>query len=235
VQIMDRVQRLRTGWSNSLHDREELQKIQALWALNKVNFKNYAQLGALSESDYELVDKGLGTSDPTKFLDQSAGIKEAREALVRSLNNSMRSHGYDNPKDFQLPDTSELNIPAKDAIDLLGESINAQPASQHDAKGVATAMKAPEGLDQLYKVASGEGLDGKDPGSVQLREFYADPEKRAKALQYLKDASEHAPLDKVKDEATRMYNSIIGPPGGAGTDAVPVGGVRTVSRIGQGE
>jgi hypothetical protein len=109
VNVMDETQRLRTGWSNSVTDREEWQRIQANWSAAKAKGKDLLGLGALSGDDYKLLDGFLGSSDPTKFRSDAAGISQARKNVLSMFNGEAHSMGLDG--DYDPPDMSKPVAP----------------------------------------------------------------------------------------------------------------------------
>lgn len=101
VGLFDEVSRMRTGGTTSLGNSDEYQRLRTIWAAQKGVAKNLLQLGALSESDYDLMEGFLGSSDPTKFRDPFPGINQARQNVIRMTNEALRGRGLDG--NFDIP------------------------------------------------------------------------------------------------------------------------------------
>jgi hypothetical protein len=114
ARLMDEVTRLRSGWTSDSARSEEWQRIKANWAQVKGLAKNLLKLGALSESDYELVDGFIGSPDPTGYRDPTAGILKARENLIQSTQDALAGAGYEGRFDIPRP---KLAPPTESASD----------------------------------------------------------------------------------------------------------------------
>jgi hypothetical protein len=53
--------------------------------------------GMSSDKDFEALGASIGAKDLTAFIDQSPGLKKARELTTRELNTEMRTNNYDGP------------------------------------------------------------------------------------------------------------------------------------------
>lgn len=109
IQLLDEARRLRTGWTSDTANSEEFQRLKANWAAAKGVAKDVLGLGALSGPDMELVDKFIGTGDPTSWKDPRAGIKQARKNVLSILNNKLHAAGLDG--DYEPPDLGDVPAP----------------------------------------------------------------------------------------------------------------------------
>lgn len=93
ARLMDEAIRIRTGWTSDTAKSNEWRELQANWASAIGVAKDVLGLGALSGPDMGLVEKFIGTSDPTEFRDPEAGILKARENIINITNDVVTSAG----------------------------------------------------------------------------------------------------------------------------------------------
>jgi hypothetical protein len=103
TRLMDEVRAIRTGWTSDLAKSKEWQDIKANWAALKGEAKNLLQLGALSESDYDLVDAFIGSPDPTKWQGRLDGIAKARENIVNKTSTALNASAANGKVKFDIP------------------------------------------------------------------------------------------------------------------------------------
>lgn len=114
------------GWESDARKSGEWREMQQLWSELAVQKKNLAQLGALSESDYDLLNKALGTGDPTEIRDISAGVLQGRSSVWDAVNGYAESHGYDGHQRIELPptgDTPASNTPTGEQVSAAQETV----------------------------------------------------------------------------------------------------------------
>lgn len=128
VNIFDQVRTIGVGWKSDTAKGKELQQIRTLWAEAKVAVKNKAALGALSESDYKLMDDLVGTDDPTAWRDGSAGIEMARKRVLQSFNTMLRNDKYTGA-DYSPPDMGAKPAPEQTDIDKRQAQVSTEPSS----------------------------------------------------------------------------------------------------------
>lgn len=93
TRLMDEAIRIRTGWTSDTAKSAEWRQLQANWAAATGVAKDVLGLGALSGPDMGLVEKFIGTSDPTEFRDPESGILKARENIIGITNDMVTSAG----------------------------------------------------------------------------------------------------------------------------------------------
>lgn len=232
VQLMDEALRMRTGWSNSVKDRDEWQRISSNWALAKAKGKDALGLGALSEEDYKLLDGFLGSSDPTKVLSPVAGIKKARANILQMFNNDLRGYTtYNNDRPYDIEDTSSPPPPRETVEDarvkraLRDEPSEAALDNQYGAWSKKWAgdhggwKKAAEtyGSNRDAAKAAREDYDSRHkvlPSTEQTINELArnafhgkDPADRSTAEAHLAQLAEHGPNGATRDYAQAQLNS----------------------------
>lgn len=109
VSLMDEARRLRTGWTSETAKSKEWQELKANWAAAQGIAKDVLGLGALSGPDMELVNRFIGTDDPTQMRDPTAGIQKARGNVLKLVTNDLKAHGYEG--NFDIADITSLNAP----------------------------------------------------------------------------------------------------------------------------
>lgn len=93
VRLIDQLSaaRAKYGWSSDLFKSDEWQGAQADMGALIIESKNDAELGALSGPDMGLIEKMLGTTDPTSVIDPTPGLKRYRQNSINSLNGVIRA------------------------------------------------------------------------------------------------------------------------------------------------
>lgn len=109
VSLMDEARRLRTGWTSETAKSKEWQELKANWAAAQGIAKDVLGLGALSGPDMELVNRFIGTDDPTQMRDPTAGIQKARGNVLKLVTNDLKAHGYEGS--FDIADITSLSAP----------------------------------------------------------------------------------------------------------------------------
>lgn len=132
VRLMDEALRIRTGWTSDTAQSEEWQQLKANWAAAQGVAKDVLGLGALSGPDMELVNRFIGSNDPTGFRDPDAGIKKARQNLINLTRDSLEGAGFTGK--FDIPRTN-LSAPVESPSDrAFKKSQRITPAFEQVAK-----------------------------------------------------------------------------------------------------
>lgn len=111
VQLMDDTVNLmdRYGYEPDVAKTEAWQQMQANWAAMAIDEKTIAELGVLAGPDMGLIAKKLGTGDPTSFIDQTPGIRKARQNTLNKLDSDLRAAGYNGPK-YNIPELTKQGV-----------------------------------------------------------------------------------------------------------------------------
>jgi hypothetical protein len=104
VGLIDEARRIRSGYSSSVKNREEWQRLQTIWASLTAEGKNLLGLGALSGDDMKLMTNYLGADDPTKNASIAAGVEQARKNILRKARDSVRAVDPTGGASFDIPD-----------------------------------------------------------------------------------------------------------------------------------
>lgn len=126
VQIMDQVIAAGPEWLSDSRNSDKLQQMKADWAAAKLEVKDVKQLGVIAGPDLDLIEDYLGTPDPTRYKDSTAGIERARKNLVSGMNIRMRAHDftgtYDPPKiGSQGAGVTDSDVGTKAALSKSGD------------------------------------------------------------------------------------------------------------------
>lgn len=169
VRLIDNARRIRTGWSSDLAKNKEWQELKTIWANAKGKGKNALGLGAMSDSDFELVGQYLGTDDPTKRRGVDDAIKKARQLIISDANDALRSVGYEGT--FDIKDV-QANAPVASTDDKqLAFVLRGQSSAIKSGEATSSGFKpTPE---QINMVNVWAGALAKAPDDA-TRQHYAD-------------------------------------------------------------
>ena len=144
VDIMDQALAKRTGWTSDTGNSKEHAEINALWSSATIEMKNMAELGQITPGDAKLIDGLLGSSDPTRWKDPQAGIKQARKNVLDHFRADLKNHGYKNWKTYDVHDVSAdpkpEKTPADEALDLALSDPKTLPVTDAEMAEMATAQ-----------------------------------------------------------------------------------------------
>jgi hypothetical protein len=97
TQLIDKllVARKQHGWSSDLFKSDEWRQMQGDYSQLQLAKKTTDELGVLAGPDMDLIERALGTSDPTEVRDPTAGLENARNNLVAQFNARAQSQVAD--------------------------------------------------------------------------------------------------------------------------------------------
>lgn len=109
VAILDEALAVRTGWTSDAGNSEENQKLRSLMGSAKLAVKQMEDLGAITESDADLIIGLLGTDDFSQYKSISAAIQQARRNMINGLRIELVDKGLDpkNASAFDIPNLYE--------------------------------------------------------------------------------------------------------------------------------
>jgi len=164
-----------------------------------------------------MLEKLTGDVDVTSYIrDARAGLKNARENVNAAVNANLRPLGakYKPPADTSDDATKE---PQRDVVDEIGRRIGMNDVANDKTMpgGVNPQLiEAGKDLSKLYDIANGTS---KDP---LYKDYAANPEKRKKALEYIRDVATSGVSDDLRTAAEKMLEqmnqSALPTVGGAG-------------------
>jgi hypothetical protein len=146
IGLVDQMVNLRDkyGWESDLFKSDEWRKMQAMWASAALNMKDAAQLGALSQSDLDLVGKAMGTVDPTEVRDPTEGLRQSRANALEGLNAKLHASGFQGTYDIpeitkeglvSNPQHSSVGSLIERATTLSSPTSSDVPASVYEDRG----------------------------------------------------------------------------------------------------
>lgn len=127
----------KNGFSTNFAKSPEWQRAQQTYASILLKAKEEDKLGALSQSDYDIIAKKVGTTDPTQLRDTVDGMKSFRHNLVEGFNTAVRNQ-------VVLPQGSELKRWEPKSLDVP----EAAPTAA-DAMLLRLKAKPDEGVDDV--------------------------------------------------------------------------------------
>jgi hypothetical protein len=201
------------GWSSSLIKSKEYQDALADMGALIVAQKNDAELGALAAADMVLIEKMLGTTDPTEARDPTPGLKRARFNSINSLNEVIRSEARPGQKpkryDIKAPNYEKPKETEEDRILARGLSsdVSSALAFAKDTENVEPSKRkaAPKSENELLEALKASG--GIPPTiRAQLDKWEAearsgDEKTSEKARAYLIEWSERGGSPQIRGAA----------------------------------
>lgn len=149
------------GFESDFLKSKAWQEAQQTYTKILLSAKESDNLGALSQSDIDLVKKEIGSDDPTQFRNTIAGLMSFRRNTVEGLNTALRSAAHV-PKGDKLarwePPALDLSPRKKTADDLSLERLKskepddalpADPGAFQAAQERWQALNRGENVDQL--------------------------------------------------------------------------------------
>ncbi len=206
VDILDRVRRIRTGWTSALGNSKEHQQLKSEWAAAQLEAKEYAKLGVLAGPDLELINNFLGAEDPTRWKDPTEGIKSARQRIIKSTNSYLQGRGLDG--DFDIPDISSdkgaVITPGDERAKLILQDPGRLPSfTPHDAPGVSWSQKT----EASWKEAGGVH-PAQRQAMEQLAQGLTSPDPRTREFVYssLANAAQNGKSQSLRDLAAQLIS-----------------------------
>jgi hypothetical protein len=178
------VARKKYGWGSDLFRSDEWRAAQADMGSLIIEGKNVAELGALSGPDMDLIEKTLGTKDPTELRDPLAGLEQARSNAVEKFNSTLRAEARpgQKPKRYEPPKIAAAeaeerdiakNLDVYDAPEIDDPSVDIEIRKRAAARAVegadATSRKVvsdPGGLD-LLKILAAKNAERAEAGLIE--------------------------------------------------------------------
>jgi hypothetical protein len=154
VRLMDETRAIRTGWTSDTAKSKEWQEIKANWAALKGEAKNLLQLGALSESDYDLVDSFIGSPDPTKWQGRVEGIAKARENIINKTRTALNANAARGKVKFDIPYIAPTPPKATAADTAQKNALHAPSGQDVFDAGMPTPIKGP--LEIAHEIENGK-------------------------------------------------------------------------------
>lgn len=93
VQLLDRLMtaRQKYGWSSDLMKSPEWREMQSDFSQLLLEKKTLDELGVIAGPDMDLMQKALGTKDPTEYRDPTPGLRRIRDTTVEKVNTVLRA------------------------------------------------------------------------------------------------------------------------------------------------
>lgn len=217
VDIIDRVRRIRTGWNSETANSEEYQNLKSEWNGLRLAGKDLFKLGVIAGPDMDLLDGFFGSDDPNRFKNFGAGLKTARQRVLKNTSFLLQSRGLDG--EFDVPDIEEKRGAAvqpgdpemKLVLDPKGPEVE---RSIDEAAGVemgARGKGSPGQQRQDWLYRNGNIA----PAIKQTLDTFAagmqstDPKARELAFSRIKDAAERSKSEPVKAYAQQLLTNSI--------------------------
>src|SRR6188474_1112604 len=205
VGLLDQARDVRTGYSNNnVASREEWQRLKQLWGAAKAKGKDALGLGALSESDFKLLDEYLGADDPTTYRDPTAGILQARQTVLRDVNDTLGAYNRDGTK-FKIDDLDPNPPgPPKPTDESLKEALGPGADIQPQRLGGRVAGLVQGGTGENVSPIASSVKQNLDTWGAMLSG--GDEAQAKKAADYLGQISKTAQVDAVKAYASKLLS-----------------------------
>lgn len=176
VNLLDQAMSIRTGWTSDTVGSDENKKLKAIMGKLKLAAKKTEDLGAITESDADLIEGLVGTDDFTEWRGVEAAVGQARRNLIDSLRISTSTHG------MSAAGAARIDFP-----------------NLYEHK-----VKKSQADSALQSLLSGEA--DKDAAMATLRQIGADAqskdaEVRDAALAKLRQIAKEAPSDLIRRTA----------------------------------
>lgn len=219
VGLIDKALRIRTGWTSDTAKSKEWQELQTIWAAAKGEGKNVLGLGALSESDFELLDKYMGTADPTKFKDPTAGMKQARQNILAKVNSQLHAHGLPDDQNWDIP-ADKLSAPIDDEQEASYRGLLTSRAGQSLTTGYKFGQIGNPGapVERLGQSIGDQKIADRTIDTMQAQLNSSDPGLRERALSHLTSLAQSSKSDYVRTKAQQALTANVG-----GKETQPIG------------
>jgi hypothetical protein len=209
VNILDQVKAEGHEWLSDTANSEKKQRIKTLWGEATLVAKDSLDLGAIQGADMELIINYLGTDDPTKFRDATAGMTQARKNIVAGMTTKLQTYGLDG--EWSPTDLAALNRPIASPEDKSAQRVLESPTKLTSAAaelGLDRAGVTPQQIaDKLYEAG------GMLPSQRATMDVYArgaassDPKARERALTWLERAANTAQAPAIREYASSLLQS----------------------------
>lgn len=92
---IDALRQLGPEWMSNVANSKKLQEYRTEVADGVLEMVKYKGMGVPQKHDIEYAMKGLGSGEPGQWLDTLDAMNRARSIILRNMNTSMQSRGYD--------------------------------------------------------------------------------------------------------------------------------------------
>lgn len=221
VHLMDEAMSIRTGWSSDLAKSGEWQKLHSLWGAAILRAKDAGGLGAISASDMDLIEKWLGTDDPTKMRGVEQAVEQSRRNFIGGLRTSLGTQGMSKQgvAKFDIPNLY-ANKPARSATDDdFQDLLNSDPTREkadrwnREVGGVIGMRNPATGRD--YTAADLPKWTGMFPSqagalrAISADAAGADEKKRAAAIAKLESIAKQAKSENIRKAAQKALEGLV--------------------------
>lgn len=226
IGTIDEILRLGPEWLSDTANTDKKQKLDELFGAAKTQANVALGLGVPTGKDIELSTAALGTTNPSRFKDSIAGLRQARKTFARVQNERFRAAGLDHdwiPVDLGTP--GSVAKPGDEARKLLFSKpdIQTKQFEQYlDKKRAGLAGAERTSLKQYqqdYKQAYIEFRNIYDPGASidqqnkieELRRVAIGSDKEAQdAVDLLTEISKKGPTESIRRRASDALSVGIG-------------------------
>lgn len=122
VRNIDEILKLGPEWLSDTANSDKKQRLDQIFGTSKALASTALGLGVPNGKDIEHILASLGTTDPSRFKDSLAGLKQARDTFVRIMSERMKAHDYDhdwkpyNPSESEKPTRTPEDQTLADAL-----------------------------------------------------------------------------------------------------------------------
>jgi hypothetical protein len=221
VQLVDRMGAARKtyGWSSDLIKSPEWREIQADFSQFQLEKKNVDMLGVLAGPDLELINKSIGTSDPTEMRDPTPGFKRVRANMVEKVNSTVRAQAVTPPgrKLKRWSPADIANVP--DSRPLVRGTTSAEKAADSELPTIALPFSFKTNEERMSDAENATstptGLDPEDDAAV-VKAVKDAAKGDGQSLQRLVDVSmsdrsavRNSVLARIQGESPDVYAKVL--------------------------
>ncbi len=170
IALLDEAMSIRTGWSSDSIGSAENRRLKTIMGKLKLAAKDTENLGAITESDADLISGLIGTDDFTEWKSVSAAVEQARRGLTQSLR-----------------------------IKAAGAGMSTRAAGEIDFPNPYAAKTLESQKEAQYRALLGDKLDHNDAqrvmGEISVDAQSTDPKVNGPARAKLRKLVEDAPRE----------------------------------------
>lgn len=230
VRLIDKIiaARTKSGWESDWVNGPVKRQLAGDMASLQLEKKNTDELGVLAGPDMDLINKSIGTADPSEWRDSVLpGLRNARSNIVEQLNAKVRAEAvmpkgrtlqrYEPPELADLPESRPL-IQGKTSIEQ-GESAKrgkAGEAIQKTFYGVSNEEAAAAAENAAKSGPTGLAPDDDKRVLEAIKAAQSGGKDAANALQRLADAASSdreavsfGVLNRVRIEAPDLFDQVL--------------------------
>lgn len=161
------IQRLGPEWLSDASNSAKKQKLDQLGTTAKLEAIQALDLGVPTGNDVALATGFVGTTDPTRFRDSTAGIAQARKTLNTAHNVQLHTAGLD--KDWESPNLTAIPKAPATAVERIATTLKAEPDANPErarTAAFADAYKSSGGDIKAAHAAAIEAADAARSGRI---------------------------------------------------------------------